>query len=109
MSGAQALVGSLLNVKPILHLVDGFIVPFERIRTRKKAITRIMNLLEDATGDGQIIKVVFMHGSNEPAAEELRSAYVAQHPGIKTELSEFGPVIATHLGENSIGIAWYTE
>src|SRR5699024_4132139 len=44
LSGAQAIVGSLLKIKPVLHFVEGEIVPFEKIRTRKKAINRINNM-----------------------------------------------------------------
>lgn len=109
LNSAQALLGSLLNVKPVLHIVDGYIVPYEKIRTRKKAVKRIMDMLEQATKDEVVRKVVFIHGNNEPAAEELRAQYVEKYPGIETIISCFGPVIATHLGENSIGVSWYTE
>lgn len=109
LSSAQALLGSLLNVKPILHLVDGFIVPFEKIRTRKKAIKRMVDMLEQATENENVRKVVFIHGNNEVSAEELRAEYVKKYPEIETIISCFGPVIATHLGENSIGLSWYTE
>src|SRR5699024_2689108 len=47
LNSAQAILGSLLNIKPVLHIVDGLIVPFEKIRTRKKAINRIMGMLEE--------------------------------------------------------------
>src|SRR5699024_1451328 len=40
LNSAQAILGSVLNIKPILHVVDGLIVPFEKIRTRKKALNR---------------------------------------------------------------------
>lgn len=109
LSGAQALVGSLLNVKPVLHLVDGYIVAFEKIRTRKKAVNRIVSMLEDATENEKVKTAVFMHGNNEASAEELRSEYALRHPEIETVISAFGPVIGTHLGENSIGVSWYTE
>lgn len=109
LSGAQKIIGSLLNVKPVLHLVDGFIVPFEKIRTRKKAIKRIFNRLDEAAKQGNVRKAVFIHGNNEPSAIELQEKFSKKYPNIETIVSCFGPVIATHLGANSIGVSWYTE
>lgn len=109
LSSAQAILGSVLNIKPILHIVDGVIVPFEKVRTRKKAIKRIMGMLEDAAKEKQLEKVVFIHGNNEKAATELRDAFADKFPGIEMIISCFGPVIGTHLGENSIGVSWYTK
>lgn len=108
IGGAQALVGSLLKVKPILHIVDGEIEPFEKIRTRQKAINRIMNMLMEAAQEGIVEKVVFIHGNNEQAALDLQASFSKEYPEIETIISYFGPVIGTHLGENSIGVSWYT-
>jgi len=109
LSNAQAILGSLLNIKPVLHLVDGQIVPFEKIRTRKKAIKRIMGMLEEDAKGGKIKRVVFIHANNEQAAITLRDSFTEKYSDIETILSYFGPVIGTHLGEGSIGVSWYTE
>src|SRR5690606_18597350 len=60
LSGAQALMGSLLQVKPVLHFVDKVIVPFEKIRTRKKAINRVLSMLEEDAKEDKIAKVAFI-------------------------------------------------
>lgn len=109
LNSAQAILGSVLNIKPILHIVDGLIVPFEKIRTRRKAINRIMNMLIDDAKSKKIVKVVFIHGNNEQSAIDLRDKFAEQFPEVETLISYFGPVIGTHLGENSIGVSWYTE
>ncbi len=109
LSSAQKLLGSVLHIKPILHIEEGVITPFEKVRTRKKAIKRIMGMLEEEAQEKKIVKAVFIHGNNEEAAEELRNAFLEQHPNVETIISCFGPVIGTHLGENSIGVSWYTE
>lgn len=67
LSNAQALIGSMLKIKPILHMVEGEILPFEKIRTRKKAISRIMGMLEEDAQQKKISKVVFIHGNDEDA------------------------------------------
>jgi len=107
LSNAQALIGSMLKIKPILHMVEGEILPFEKIRTRKKAISRIMGMLEEDAQQKKISKVVFIHGNDEDAAIELRDQFLKQYPHFDTYISYFGPVIGTHLGEHSLGIAWY--
>lgn len=109
LSGAQALIGSLLQIKPILHFVDGFIVPFEKVRTQKKAINRIIGMLEADASKGDIAKVVFIHGNNEQSALDLRNEFSRKYPDIETVVSYFGPVVGTHLGEGSIGVSWFPK
>jgi DegV family protein with EDD domain len=109
LSNAQALVGSLLQVKPILHFVDKKIVPFEKIRTRKKAIQRIMGMLEEEAAAGKDLKVSFIHANNEESALELEKAFKEKYPEIETSISYFGPVIGTHLGEGAVGAGWYVK
>lgn len=109
LSGAQALVGSLLNIKPVLHITEGLILPFEKIRSKKKALKRLLNLLDEDTQNKSVKEVVFIHANNEEGAQELKQIYEEKYPHIKTHLSYFGPVIGTHLGEGSLGIAWYYD
>ena len=109
LNGAQALVGSLLQVKPILHFSDKLIVPFEKIRTRKKAINRIVGLLETEAERKEELRVVFIHGNAEEAVTELQREFLKKYPDMDTSISYFGPVIGTHLGEGALGIAWYVK
>ena len=109
LSNAQAIVGSLLQIKPILHFVDKKIVPFEKIRTRKKAINRIMGMLEEDAAKGKDLRVSFIHANNEQSAIELEKQFKEKYPEIETSISYFGPVIGTHLGEGAIGVGWYEK
>ncbi|TRM10239.1 DegV family protein [Lentibacillus cibarius] len=109
LNGAQAMVGSLLQVKPVLHFVDKQIVPFEKIRTRKKALNRIMGMLESDAVQGGKLKVAFIHANNEAAAISLKEQFDAAYPNMDTMISYFGPVIGTHLGEGAVGVCWYKE
>lgn len=109
LSGAQALVGSLLKIKPILHFVEGEIELFEKIRTRKKALERIKQMLEDDIKAKGVTRVMFIHANAEAAAKDLEKQFKEKHQAIETMISYFGPVIGTHLGEGSLGIAWYTK
>lgn len=107
LNGAQAIIGSLLQVKPVLHFEDKRIVPFEKIRTKKKAISRIKALLKEQAADGAKMKACLLHGNRPEEAEVLRGELAAEFPNVEVEVSYFGPVIATHLGEGAIGLLWY--
>lgn len=105
LSGAQALIGGLLQVKPILHFQDKVIVPFEKIRTRKKAMKRIADMLaEDA--EKMPLDAAIIH-ANQPEEAEIWLAELSERlPDVNFTISHFGPVIGTHLGEGSMGLGW---
>lgn len=105
LSSAQALIGGLLQVKPLLHFHDKVIVPYEKIRTRKKAMKRIADLLaEDAAK--MPLEAVVIHGNQPEDAEVWLAELTEQLPDVKFTISHFGPVIGTHLGEGAMGLGW---
>lgn len=109
LNSAQALVGGLLQMKPILHFVDNVIVPFEKIRTRKKALNRIVGMMEDDLRHEVELKVCIIHANRLPSAQALRDEMLTNHPNLDISISYFGPVIGTHLGEGAIGLTWYDK
>lgn len=107
LSGGAALVGSLMKIKPILHFSDKKITVFEKIRTKKKALGRIGDLLgEDVQNVSYPLIATVIHANAEAEGkawmEELKSTY----PNVRFQLSYFGPVIGTHLGEDALGLTW---
>lgn len=105
LSGAQALIGSLLQVKPLLHFQEKVIVPFEKIRTRKKAMKRIADMLaEDA--EKMPLEAAIIHGNCLEDAEKWREELSLALPNVQFTISHFGPVIGTHLGEGAMGLGW---
>ena len=105
LNGAQALIGSLLQVKPILHFENKVIVPFEKIRTRKKAMKRIEALLaEDAKT--KKLDASIIHANSLEEAEKWKAELEERLPDVNFTISYFGPVIGTHLGEGSMGLEW---
>lgn len=109
LSGAQALIGSLLQVKPILHFEDKVIVPFEKVRTRKKALNRVFELLDEVASKNEPMRVVVIHANRPEEAEKMQQELSAKYPNIECMISYFGPVIGTHLGEGAVGIGWYKK
>lgn len=109
LNGAQALIGSLLQVKPLLHFVDTKIVPFEKIRTQKKAIKRILELFDEDAKTGVPIKASVIHANRLDTAEELKSQIQSTYPNAEVDISYFGAVVGTHLGEGALGLGWYKK
>ncbi|WP_210367191.1 DegV family protein [Bacillus sp. REN3] len=109
LSSAQAIIGSLLQVKPLLHFVDKLIVPFEKVRTRKKAMNRIVELLDEDASKGGEYRAAIIHANREEEALEWKSELEAQFPNVEFYISYFGAVIGTHLGEGSMGMGWYKK
>lgn len=106
LSSAQAIIGSLLQVKPLLHFENKKIVPFEKIRTRKKAMKRIVDLLEEDAKSGEAYQAVIIHANQKAEAEEWKAELEAKLPNVDFSISYFGAVIGSHLGEGSMGLGW---
>lgn len=106
LSGTQAMVGGVLQIKPILHFQETKIVPFEKIRTRKKAMSRMVSLLEEDAASGVPIKAAIIHANREDDAKRWKEELSERFPSVEFEISYFGPVIGTHLGEGSMGLGW---
>jgi DegV family protein with EDD domain len=108
---AQALLGGLLNVKPLLSVKEGKVEPVGRARGTKKAIKelvdQIQNYRQTHTGD---MAISFLHVQDPGAADTLRQA--VKEAGITfkdTGTYEIGAVIATHVGPGTFGMYMHTE
>jgi fatty acid kinase fatty acid binding subunit len=106
LSGTQALIGGLLQVKPLLHFENKVIVPFEKVRTRKKAMKRIVELLQEAVNGGEHYQASIIHANREQEALAWKAELQDQFPTVEFHISYFGAVIGTHLGEGSMGLTW---
>ncbi|WP_088032440.1 DegV family protein [Evansella clarkii] len=106
LNGAQLFVGSLLKIKPVLHFENKVIVPYEKVRTEKKAMNLILGLLDEDAKKGTPIDITVIHANRPEKAEQLAEELRAKYSNANVIVSYFGPVIGTHLGEGSMGIGW---
>ena len=97
---AQAFLGSLLNVKPVLEIRDGAVRPIERVRTRAASIRRVAELI-DRAGVKEAICVV--HGACPDDARTLEEEIAQQGGSPHVPQAELGPVIGTHAGPGVLG------
>ncbi|GFH40770.1 DegV family protein [Pseudolactococcus insecticola] len=101
LSNGAAIIGNLLNIKPILRFDnEGNIVVYEKIRTSKKAFKRLYKILAETTKDGDY-QVYVIHSNIPEKAREV--AYELEDKGFDVAIATFGAVIGTHLGEGALG------
>lgn len=108
IGGAQALLGSLLRVKPLLYLEDGRVEPLDRVRTWRRVPDRLLALMDDMLGPGEgPIHVAVLHSRNQEDAAQLREVIIQRYNVTEYFTSEIGSVVGTHTGPGALGLAFY--
>ena len=106
IGGAQAFLGGLLNIKPILQVKEGRVEPMERVRTRRKAMERLVEIAAEAT-KGKRCQIAVGHAQAPEDAATL-SKLIHEKMDVAEEFnSELGPVLATHTGPGVLGFVYY--
>ena len=98
---ASAFLGSALRIKPIIHIDGGEVAPFDRVRTRSKAVKRIEEVvLEDKT-----LETLFViYSTDDASARQLIDDVSPQLPHTRIEVIQTGPTVGAYLGPNALGI-----
>ncbi len=102
LSNAAAILGNLLSIKPILYFTsEGKIEVYEKVRTEKKAVKRLLEILQEKTADGHY-QLAIIHANAPKKADNFKD--LLEEAGLTSELPivTFGSVIGTHLGEGAI-------
>jgi DegV family protein with EDD domain len=97
---ARALLGSLLNLKPILHVEDGEVAPGDRVRSRARGIERVFALTSEVPGADRII---VQHSGATSDAEALARRFREAQPSVPVDVRWIGPVVGTYVGPNAVG------
>lgn len=109
IGAASRLFGTALNLKPLLSVQDGIVTPVTKVRSRRKALQTLTQLLdEQLAGAGQIHMGV-LHVAAPEEAERLAGELQARFQPVEMILSECGPVVGTHAGPGTVGAAFYVE
>jgi DegV family protein with EDD domain len=104
IGGAQALLGTVLNIKPILELRDGRIEPADKVRTRQKAIQRVVELASERIQGRTPVRLAVTHANAEADAAALLKVAQAELSPIETFTSSLSPVIGTHAGPGTVAL-----
>lgn len=98
---AASLLGSLIKLKPLLRVDEGQVVPYERTRTKSRAI---QGLKDFAAAFPLIAELAVLYTTDRDEAEQLASDLRSVFPRERMHLAQFGPVIGTHIGPGALGV-----
>ena len=101
---AQAVLGTMLNIKPLLILEEGEIVALEKVRNRAKAIEKMVEFITEFT---HIQKLVVLHGNTPLDVQMLIEQTNLVIPNLDISVDHYGPVTATHVGTDALGVVVY--
>jgi DegV family protein with EDD domain len=104
IGAAAAILGSALAVKPVLHVVDGEVVPLEKVRTSARAFNRLVQRTVETAGEGPASLAVH-HLAAPERAERLAAELRERLPGLRElYVSELGAAIGAHVGPGAVGV-----
>lgn len=106
IGGATRFLGTMLNFKPILELRDGRVEAIERVRTRGKSLSRIVELAVEQIGNRTPVRLSTLHANAQDDAQLVLQEAVAKLHPIETVLSEVSPVVGVHAGPGVVGIVY---
>jgi DegV family protein with EDD domain len=110
MSGAQFLLGNLLQIKPILSINhDGELGLFDRVRSEKKATNKILELIRQSCVEHNVRQIGIMHGNSLEKTLELKQKIEEAIPGVDIIVGEISSSLAVHAGEGTLAIFWHEE
>lgn len=109
IGSASRLLGSALNLKPILEFREGTIHPVAKIRTRRKALERVYSLIDEQLSEGQKVHMAVVNIAAQEEADDLAAQLQARFQPAELLQVECSPVVGTHAGPGTVGVAFYAE
>jgi DegV family protein with EDD domain len=106
IGGAQRFIGSALNLKPILALKEGKVEGVERIRTKSKAQDRVIELVVEQAKGKSNIRLATLHANAVEDAKKLLDRASSELSPVEALLTELSPVVGTHAGPGTVGLAF---
>ena len=103
---AQSILGTMLNVKPLLFVEDGDIIPLEKVRTHEKAIEKLFEFVAEFSELKQSA-IVQRQASATEETEMLLERLEQLFPDMEFPIIQYGPVLASHIGPSAMGVVVY--
>jgi DegV family protein with EDD domain len=108
IGGAQALLGTVLNIKPVLGMKDAQIEALERVRTKRAALDRMVEIVTERVGEKNPIRLATAHAKAEPEANAVLAAARENMHTVETFCSPLSPVVGAHVGPGTVALAYMT-
>lgn len=112
LSNASAFIGTMLKIKPLLTFDNetNHIVPFEKVRSMKKAMQRAETLFAEAKSQADYpLRAIVIQGNDEVTGKAWHDKLQKKYPDMRIEYSYIGPVIGAHLGKGALALAWLRD
>lgn len=106
IGGAQRLLGTALNMKPVLALQDGRVEAIERIRTKSKAVDRVIEIVMEKTKGKSPIHLATLHANAPQEAKDLLERASKEMNPVEALFTEVSPVVGNHAGPGVVGLAY---
>ncbi len=106
IGGAAAFVGTALNMKPLLTVKDGKVDALDKVRTKGKATERMLDIVEERIGSRRPLRLATLQAAAEDEARALLETAAKRFHPDESVFSEVSPVIGTHVGPGTVGLAW---
>lgn len=104
---AKHMVGSLLNIKPLIGMEDGVIVPLGQARSRTRAYQMMVDRIEAAVGALGKIKIAYVHAAALQEAEKIKALVEERLTSVETIIAELSPALGVHTGPGTAGVCYY--
>lgn len=104
---AANMMGSLLNIKPLIGIEDGVIVPLGKARSRLRAYQMMVDMVEGAVGPKGKIKVAYVHAGALQEVEKIKQLVEERLTVVESFFAELSPALAVHTGPGTAGLCYY--
>ena len=103
---AQQLVGSMLNIKPLIGMDDGVIVPLGRAYSRGQAYQQMTDMVAEVVGQGKA-RIAYVHAGAQREVERIKEMVEAKVNVVESFVAELSPALAVHTGPGTAGLCYY--
>jgi len=103
---AQQLLGSMLNIKPLIGMVEGVIVPLGKTHSRGQAYQQMADMVVETVGKGKA-KVAYVHAGAQREVEKLKGIVESKVEVVESFFAELSPALAVHTGPGTAGLCYY--
>jgi len=104
---AKNMLGTLLNIKPLIGMTDGVIVPLGQARSRNRAYQMMVEMIESAVGPLGKIKIAYTHAGAREEVEKIKSMVEKRLICVESIVAELSPALAVHSGPGTAGLCYY--
>lgn len=109
IGGASRFLGTALNLKPILTLHEGVVQPIAKVRTKKKALEKLLDIVEEQLKHSRLNRIGVLHANGAEEGQEFLNECINRFHPSESILTEITPVLGAHTGPGTIGLAYLRD